>query len=216
MLKRDNIFFKDRTEAGFLLSQKLAKYKSKKNAIVLGIPRGGVVVAKAVSENLKLPLDIVVTKKIGAPNQEELAIGAVGPEGTIILDNKLIDTLGVKREYIEKMASQKSDEIVERLIKFGKTKDSKFKNKTIILIDDGIATGATVEVAVKYLKYKKANKIIIAVPIIPKSTVPKFKNMVDELIALKIPFVFDSVGRFYKDFSQVTDNEVSKIIKRNN
>ena len=206
--------FEDREEAGYVLSQKLAHFKKKKYVIVLGIPRGGVVVAKVIAENLQLTLDIVVTKKIGAPNQEELAIGAVGPEGVIVLDSKLINDLQVDNEYIEVKAREKSDEIVERLIKFRGTKDLDLKNKTAILVDDGIATGATVEAAVNYLRKKEVGNIVLAVPVAPKSTIAKFEKLVDKLIVLNSPVAFNSVGQYYRNFPQVTDEEVLRFLRK--
>ena len=134
MEKREYIIFQDRVGAGVLLAEELSKYEGKKNVVVLGIPRGGVFVAKVVSDKLKVPLDVVVTKKIGAPYQEELAIGAVGPEGSLVLDSKLINDLGVDEEYIENKAKEKSDEIVERLIKFRKAEKIKLYDKTIIFL----------------------------------------------------------------------------------
>ncbi|OGM22234.1 hypothetical protein A2865_01555 [Candidatus Woesebacteria bacterium RIFCSPHIGHO2_01_FULL_39_17] len=206
--------FQDRVGAGVLLAEELSKYEGKKNVVVLGIPRGGVFVAKVVSDKLKVPLDVVVTKKIGAPYQEELAIGAVGPEGSLVLDSKLINDLGVDEEYIENKAKEKSDEIVERLIKFRKAEKIKLYDKTIILVDDGIATGATVEVAIKYLRKKKVGKIVLAVPVAPKESLVRFRKVVDEMLVLQTPFSFRAVGQFYRDFPQITDKEVIELLKK--
>jgi len=214
MEKREYIIFQDRVGAGVLLAEELSKYEGKKNVVVLGIPRGGVFVAKVVSDKLKVPLDVVVTKKIGAPYQEELAIGAVGPEGSLVLDSKLINDLGVDEEYIENKAKEKSDEIVERLIKFRKAEKIKLYDKTIILVDDGIATGATVEVAIKYLRKKKVGKIVLAVPVAPKESLVRFRKVVDEMLVLQTPFSFRAVGQFYRDFPQITDKEVIELLKK--
>ncbi len=205
--------FRDRVSAGVLLAEKLFKYKGKKDIVVLGIPRGGVVVAKAISDELKVPLGVVVTKKIGAPYQEELAIGAVGPESSLVLDIGLIRDLGVGEDYIKSKTREKSEEIAERLRKFGKTEKSELSGKTIILVDDGIATGATVEVALLYLRKKKVSKIVLAVPVAPKEALTRFEKMVDEFIVLQTQSFFRAVGQFYRDFPQVTDEEVMKILR---
>jgi len=214
MDERDYIIFKDRKEAGQLLSKKLSKYKKKRNVIVLGIPRGGVVVAREISDKLKIPLDVVVTKKIGAPHQEELAIGAVGPEGALILDTKLINELGVSKDYIKYKAREKTDEVVERLLKFRKNESLRLVGKTVVLVDDGIATGASVEVAIKFLKTKNVKKIVLSVPVAPKEAVSKFKKIVDELVVLESPLLFQAVGQFYINFPQITDEEVIEMLNK--
>lgn len=206
--------FEDRVQAGLLLAAKLLLFKSKKNTIVLGIPRGGVVTAKIISQKLHLPLDIIVVRKIGAPFQEELAIGAVGPEGVLVLDSKLISELRVEKDYIDAKTKEKSDEVVERLVKFrGEKKSLNLKNKEVILVDDGIATGATIEAAVKYLRKKSVRKIILAVPVAPKDTLRKFRRLVEKIVVLKIPTYFRAVGEFYRLFPQVTDEEVIQLLR---
>ena len=168
--------FENRQEAGEILSQKLLKFKGIKNALVLAIPRGGVVIGKAVSDALGIPLGVVYAKKIPTPGQPELAAGAR----------------------------------IARTKKFGKTPD--VKDKSVILVDDGIATGATIETAIKYLRKKKVGKITLAVPVAPKETVEKFKHLADKLIILETPIYFGAVGEFYRDFPQVSDEEVIQLL----
>jgi len=214
MFRREHKVFKDRKEAGFLLARKLTRYKKKKDVIVLGIPRGGVVVAKIISIKLRVPFNIIVTKKIGAPYQEELAIGAVSEGGEYILDQELIDRLNVVKDYIEKVVKDKEREVKERVNKFrlGNLK-LRLKSTTIILVDDGIATGATTQAAIKYLRKKKVKKIILAVPVAPKDSILKFRKLTDELIVLETPYDFRAVGQFYRNFPQVSDEEVVELLK---
>ena len=204
--------FLDREQAGRLLAQKLSSYKGE-NTLVLGIPRGGVPVARAISDKLGLDLDIIITKKIGAPGQKELAIGAVGP-GERVLNRELVEKLGVEKKYIEKETTNKQQEIKEKENKFREGKVRiEVSGKTAILVDDGIATGATVEVAIKHLRDRGVKKIILAVPVAPRETIERFKKFVDKLVVLETPFDFRAVGQFYQNFPQVTDEEVLQLLK---
>lgn len=206
--------FRDRLQAGLLLAQRLTEYKDSKETVVLGIPRGGIVVAKKVADELKVPLDIVVTRKIGAPGQEELAIGAIGPQGFKVLDQDLISRLGVEEEYINKKVEEERKKLEER-IKIYRTgrRDLNLVGKTVILVDDGIATGATVEAAINYLREMEAKRVVLAVPVAPTDSLEKLEELVDELIALETPKDFFAVGQFYKNFPQVTDEEVIQFLK---
>jgi len=169
--------FENRIKAGEVLSRKLLKFKSIKDAFVLAIPRGGVVIGKVVSDTLGIPLGVVYAKKIPTPGQPELAAGAY-----IVRDKK-----------------------------FGKTPNVKDKN--VILADDGIATGATTRAAIKYLRAKKVKKIILAVPVAPKDAIKDLRLLVDKIVVLETPDDFSSVGQFYRNFPQVTDKEVVKLLK---
>lgn len=185
--------------------------------MVLGIPRGGVVTAKAVSDKLKVPLDILVTRKIGAPNQPELALGAVGPEGTLVLDDKLIAELGVEKDYLNKEIKAQRSEVSRRMKKFRVGKlplKLRLKPKlNIILVDDGIATGATVEAAIKYLRTQKLKRIVLAVPVAPSEAGRRLGSLADECIILETPVDFRAVGQFYQYFPQVTDEEVVQLLQ---
>ena len=229
--------FTNREEAALKLAQKLslrlhsvAQGRRLHDILVLGIPRGGVVTAYAVAKTLKVPLDVIVTRKIGAPNQPELAIGAVGPEGVVILDNKLIEELGVEDKWLKKEIRAQRLEVSRRMKKFrvglsdlkltAKRQASLIlKLKTVVLVDDGIATGATVEAGIKYLTLRQAQgggpkKIILAVPVAPKDTAERFRNLVDKVIVLETPPNFYAVGQFYQDFPQVTDEEVVQLLQK--
>lgn len=206
--------FEDRKQAGNILSRKLYFLKGKKSLLCLGIPRGGVVIASVISKKLSIPLGVVVTKKIGAPNQPELAIGAVGPEATLVLDKKLIAELGVEKEWLEKEVKSKRQEVKEREKKFRKGREPlEIEGKTILLIDDGIATGSTVEVAIKYLKKVGAKKLILAVPLASRDAADRFRKLVHKSVFLETPDNFYAVGQFYKDFPQVMDEEVIQLLQ---
>lgn len=199
-----------------MLATKLQDYKKEKNVIVLAIPRGGVVVAEEISRLLGIPLDVLITRKIGAPQNPELAIGAVGPGGLRIIDWELAGRVGADTRYLKAQISKLKSEIKEREEKFRKGKTTlEVSRKTIILVDDGIATGATTQAAVAYLKSKKAKKIILAIPVAPPEVVEKLKPMVDKIICLDQPEFFAAVGQFYREFEQVTDDEVIKILRSN-
>lgn len=206
--------FEKRLEAGEVLSQKLLKYKGVEGVLVLAIPRGGVVVGKAISSKLNLHLDVLIVRKIGAPSQPELAVGAVGSGEEIVLDEKMINDLDVEEEYIQKEIEIKKHEVEEGIKKFRAEKPSlELQGKQIILVDDGIATGATVEAAIKYLRHKKVKKLVLAVPVAPNNLVRKLKKLVDEILVLAAEDDFFAVGDFYRDFSQVTDEEVIQLLQ---
>lgn len=206
--------FKDQISAGEKLAEKLQDYKNK-NAIVLAIPRGGVATGYGVVKKLGLPLEVIVTRKIGAPGNAELAIGAVGEtEGSLWLNEKLIRELGVRRDEIEKEIKIQKLEIKrrERLYRAGK-EPIDLENKVVILIDDGLATGATMMAAAREVRNMKAGKVIVAVPVAPKETVERLKAEVDEVICLETPSLFFAVGQWYEDFRQYSDEEVKRLLE---
>lgn len=206
--------FKNRKEAGQLLAERLVDFKGKKHTLVVGIPRGGVPVAFQLAKSLNLPLDIVVTRKLGAPGQKELAIGAIGPKGVSVFDEDLIERLKVEKEYQQSIIQKEKKEIKQRVRKFrGKKKESDFGGKTVILVDDGIATGSTVEAAIKYLRKKGTKRVILAVPVAPLESVDKFKKIANEFVVIDTPKDFYAVGQFYKEFPQTSDEEVIKLLQ---
>jgi predicted phosphoribosyltransferase len=206
--------FSNRTEAGKELAEKLKKYKALKDLIVLAIPRGGVVVGWEIAKSLKTQMDLVIPRKIGAPHNPELAIGAVMQDGTSILNNELVSRLGVEDEYIKKETENQVEEIRRRLKKYRKsTDDPDIEDKIVILVDDGIATGFTVKAALDYIKRQHPTKIILAVPVMPPDTYEKMVELTDEVVCLKVPQVFFAVGQFYEDFDQVEDEEVIRLME---
>lgn len=194
---------KDRQSAGKLLANHLKQYKDQINVLILAIPRGGVVVAKEIAKELRLPLDIIVTRKIGHPNQPELALGAVDPDGEIIGE------FGEVRE----MVKNEIEEIKRRESLYRQGKEAlNVEGKIVILVDDGIATGATTLAAIKYLKRHDAGKIIMAVPVASQEAHDQLKNEVDEMIILETPENFAAVGQFYQEFLPVSDDMVIQLL----
>lgn len=210
--------FQNREEAGKLLSAILSKYKNNQDAIVLAIPRGGVVVGHKISAELSIPLGIIVVKKLGAPFNPELAVGAVAPSGIQYLDQNIILQNNIGQEYLDEETVRKRKEVEDRIKKYQSSKIKyQIKNKkTFILVDDGIATGSTTLAAIKYLKQQitnnKEQKLILAVPVIAKETYDKIKKEVNKIVALEMPQSFNAVGEFYREFPQVSDEEVLKLL----
>ncbi len=209
------MFFVDRVDAGKKLAEKLLKFKDIKNGIVLGLPRGGLPVAFEVAQILNLPLDIVVPRKIGLPGQPELAVGAVCEDGSVIFNEPLLRMANLKPADLQPIIDKERQEAQRRLKKYrGDRPELDLKGKVVILVDDGIATGSTMRAAIASAKAKGAEKIIVAVPVIPPSTISIMKEEVDEIIYLDAPILFGAVGAFYQNFGQTTDEEVIALIER--
>ena len=207
--------FQDRYDAGMQLSEKLKMYKDDPDAVVFAIPRGGVIIADVVCEQLNLPMDIVVTRKIGASYNEELAIGAVDPKGGKILNHDAIDMIRVSDEYIEKEARRKAEEARARLNNYrGNDKYDDLLGKKALIIDDGIATGYTVMAAINFLRELKPEKLILGTPVIAPDTLTEMEKLVDELVCVISQEPFYAVGRFYKNFTQVSDEEVMTVLNK--
>lgn len=208
------MLFKDRQEAGKKLAQALSGsiYESK-NTVILALPRGGVVVGAEIAKAFELPLDIVVSRKIGAPGNPEFAIGAVSEKSEPILDIRTVREYGISKEYISKEAILARLEIKRRntLYRQGR-KPLNLKNKIVILTDDGIATGATMESAVLEIREQNPKEIILAIPVAPPDAIEKFKDKVNKIICLSTPSPFFAVGNFYENFEQVSDEEVIELL----
>lgn len=206
--------FDNREQAGQLLADQLKKRGYGKDAAVLAIPRGGVVTGRVVARALGCPLDIVVTRKIPAPNQPELALGAVGPGGIKILDIGLIERSGASRDYVKNEILRLKEQIEKREGIFrGDKKPISLRGKLVIIVDDGIATGATVEAAARYLKTKKPKSLIVATPVASRDAMEQLTELVDTVVALETPEDFMAVGQWYRDFPQVTDEEVIELLQ---
>ena len=204
------MIFKDRVDAAEKLVKKLEGIK-KENPIILAIPRGGVVTGDVIAKTLSLPLDIIVSRKIGAPHNPELAIGAVVHDGSFFPNSDLINTLGISKKYLDEQIAEQLEEIERRLAKFRGRKDYDLKNKTVVLVDDGIATGATVFVAVEWIKKQKPKRIIVAIPVGPRDTIERLSKIA-EVVVLYDPIIFGAVGEFYHSFDQVEDYQVAEIM----
>ena len=221
-----SILFQDRKQAGKELAIILENYLQEKfstvnnkDLIVLAIPRGGVIIGDIISSHLGCNFDIIVTKKIGVEENKELAIGAVLPDGSYILTEDIINTLNVSSEYIAKEVQIQKLEVDRRLEEYrgNRAYDDKIKEKVVILVDDGIATGATIIAASRWIKEKKDCKIlIVAVPVIPSrnTTVSKLNQIANKVISLYMPEQFYAVGQFYKEFNQISDEEVKAIMNK--
>ncbi|GAA0076122.1 phosphoribosyltransferase [Clostridium sp. CTA-5] len=204
--------FIDKKDAGEQLSVKLKKFKDE-NPIVLAIPRGGIITAYQTIKKFKFEWDLIIPRKIGLPDNKEVAIGAVSLDGTYLLDEQYIDMLNIPKKYIKNEIFQQIDEIKRRLNKYkGNENFPDVKNKTVIIIDDGIATGFTIQAAIKSIKKHNAKKIILAVPIAPQNTISMLEKIVDEVICLFIPYDFYAVGSYYENFEQTTDEEVFNVV----
>lgn len=220
--------FKNREEAGRILAEKLkedmsgqagepkALKKLMDEVVVLGIPRGGVVVAKEVAKILNCPLDVIVVKKIGAPGNPELAIGAIGEtEGSKYIDQRLIVNVGAEKEYLKSQILKLRAEIKRREKLFRQRRPPlNLKNKIVIIVDDGAATGATVIAACREVWNNQPKKVIIALPVLSKDTLKKLEDEADEVIFLETPWPFFAVGQFYQNFPQVSDETVVKILSK--
>ena len=205
--------FENRTEAGKRLASKLRDVA--KNAIILAVPRGGVVVGFEIAHTLNFPLDIVITKKIGAPGNPELAIGAVAEDGTYLLDKGLVQMLGVSRSYIEAEIERQKTEIKRRLLTYrGDAPDLRIEGLTVILVDDGVATGSTLKAALRSLKNRGAKSVVVAVPVGPLDTISELQQEADRVVFLSTPDPFYAIGEFYENFEQTTDEEVIELLLR--
>jgi len=203
-----------RKEAGKKLAEELLEYRGKDN-IVYAIPRGGVVTAYEIAKELGSPLDIIIPRKIGAPGNPELAVGAVTEDGTTILNNRLIAGLRISESYIESEKERQIEEIKRRVKAYrGEAPPKDLEGKTVILVDDGIATGATVRAAIHSIKRSRPSTLVVAVPVGPPDTIEELRGEVDRLVCLVSYEPFFAIGQFYEDFSQVEDKNVVNLLKR--
>ena len=207
--------FEDRADAGKLLAAAI-KRLNLRNKVVLGLARGGVVAAAEIAKVLKIPLEVVVFKKLGAPGNSELAIGAVGSHSQPYLDQELISQLQVTKEYLTGEIKRQRREAArrERLYR-GKRKMINIKNKNVVLVDDGIATGATMLAAVAAIKKLKPKSLILAVPVAPPSSLVKLAPQVNRVLVLHQDENFRAVGQFFRRFEQVEDEQVIKMLDKN-
>jgi len=205
--------FRDRRDAGRQLSERLRHYKDREGVLVLALPRGGAVTGKEVARAISAPLDVLIVRKLGYPGQEELAIGAISETGATVFNQRVISH-GVSEKYIEEAISVQKKEIDRRinLYRGGKRLEN-LEGKIIILVDDGVATGATMKAAIATLNREKIGKLVVAVPVAPPETAEEFREVADELVCLITPEDFMAVGGYYQDFTQVTDDEVAEILK---
>ena len=207
--------FRDRREAGRVLADKLAPYANRPDVVVLALPRGGVPVAYEVARRLVAPLDVFVVRKLGVPGYEELAMGAVATGGVRVLNDQLVERLGIPGQMIDAVAARERQELArrERLYRGGRSPPD-LRSRTVILVDDGLATGATMYAAIEALRKLNPARIVVAVPTASPDTCEEMKTKADEVICAITPEPFHAVGRWYQDFSQTTDQEVADLLAR--
>ena len=209
--------FADREDAGLQLAARLGAYADREDVIVLGIPRGGVAVAFEVAQALHAPLDIFLSRKLGVPGYEELAFGAIAAGDGRFLDKEVIKAAGISERQVESITQQVRETLEQRAALYrGNRPPLEVAGRTVVLVDDGIATGASVYAAINALQQMKPARLVVAVPVAPASTCSWLSNEVDELVCLYAPERFYAVGQFYERFNQVTDEEVTELLRREN
>jgi predicted phosphoribosyltransferase len=208
-------FFRDRREAGRLVAAKLTAYANRPDVLVLGLPRGGVPVAYEVARALGAPLDIFLVRKLGVPGYEELAMGAIATGGVRVLNDQLVGGLRIPDYIVDEVAASEQQELArrERLYR-GDRPAPDVRGRTVILVDDGLATGATMLAAVKALRQQQPARIVVAVPTAAPETCEQLRAEVDDIICAITPEPFHAVGLWYEDFSQTTDEEVRDLLAR--
>jgi putative phosphoribosyl transferase len=209
------MLFKDRADAGRRLAEELSGYSGRTDVIVLGLPRGGVPVAFEVAKGLKAPLDIFLVRKLGAPGQKELAMGAIAPGRVRVLNRDVVQALNISDEIIEAIAAEEQQELERRERAYrGDRPKPDVRGRTLILVDDGLATGASMRAAVIALRGQEPAGIIVAVPTAAPETCEALKDEVDEIVCVLTPQPFLGIGASYEEFSQMTDEEVRELIEQ--
>jgi putative phosphoribosyl transferase len=207
------MIFQNRAEAGQRLASLLGMYANREDVIVLGVPRGGVPIAFEVATALNLPLDIFVLRKLGVPGHEEFAFGAIGSGGVRVLDRQVVQSLGLSNMVIDLVTRTERAELARReQIYRGQRPPLNVRGKTVILVDDGIATGASLTAGVHAVRQMQPAAIVIAAPVAPRSTIKRLRHEVDDVVCVETPERFYGVGQFYHDFSQVSDEEVNALL----
>jgi len=211
--RRDMRVFRDRYEAGRLLGDALAAYADTPDVVVLGLARGGVPIAHEIAHRLRAPFDVCIVRKLGVPGQEELAMGAVAAGGPVVVNGEITESLGIREEVVEQATRRERSEIDRRewLYRNGHHGPD-LKDRTVILVDDGLATGATMTAAVLAVQNQKPARVVVAVPVASASTADELKQTADEVICLEMPDFFFAVGHWYSDFSPTTDEEVRELL----
>ena len=209
------MLFHDRTEAGQVLADRLTEYANRADVLVLALPRGGVPVAYEVARALHAPLDIFLVRKLGVPGHEELAMGAIASGGVRVLNEEVVRALGIPPETIASVAAGEQRELERRAQTYrGDRPPLDVRNRTVILVDDGLATGSTMRAAVAALRRKGLDRIVVAVPVGSVETCAEFQDVADETVCARTPEPFYAVGRWYEDFTQTTDEEVHELMQR--
>ena len=211
---KEPLVFEDRRDAGRILAQQLRRYRDE-NPVVLGLPRGGVVVGYEIARSLHAPLDVVVARKLGAPGNPEFGIGAIAPGGARVLDERAIRELGITEAQLERLIVAETEEMERRLRLYrGDRPLPDIRNRTVILVDDGLATGVTARAAIISLRRQHPSHLIVAIPVCASETTGRLQTEVDALICASVPHNFQAVGLWYRHFDQTTDQEVIDLLAR--
>lgn len=207
------MIFQDRIDAGRSLAEELSAYANRPDVLVLGLPRGGVPVAFEVAKALNAPLDVLIVRKLGVPGREELAMGAIATGGVRFLNQEIVRSLHINDEAIERVAASEQQELErrERLYRDGRPAPE-VRDRTVILVDDGLATGATMRAAVLALRQQQPARLVIGVPVAAPETCDEFKSEVDEIVCAVTPEKFYAVGLWYDNFEQTADEEVRELL----
>jgi putative phosphoribosyl transferase len=207
--------FQNRIDAGNRLSSRLVQYKGKHDVIVLALPRGGVVTGYEIARALNVPLDVLIVRKIGFPGQPELAVGAVAETGTVVLNENIVTAGHVSEDFLKHEIDLQKEEIARRVAIYRAGKGLPgLIGATVILVDDGVATGATIKTAILALKDKEVAKLVVALPVGPPEIVRVLQQMADDIVCLETPPAFTAVSRYYLDFTQVSDEEVINLLRK--
>jgi putative phosphoribosyl transferase len=207
--------FRDRAEAGRLLAERLRRYSGRDDVVVLALPRGGVPVAYEVAKTLRAPLGVLVVRKIGVPGHEELAMGALASGGVLVLDENIVRAIGLDRSQLERAIASELRELERRQAAYGESGDAlDLDGKTVILVDDGLATGSTMRAAAEAVRRLNPARVIVAVPVASEETCDRFRDVVDEIVCDVTPKPFHAVGLWYDDFTQTSDEEVRDLLAR--
>jgi putative phosphoribosyl transferase len=207
--------FRDRTEAGRLLAQRLGKYAGRDDVVVLALPRGGVPVAYEVAKELGAPLGVFLVRKLGVPGHEELAMGAIASGGVLVLDQGIVQRLGIDRAQLERAVAQELQELQRREEAYdGRRAPQQLEGRTVILVDDGLATGSTMRAAALAVRELNPARVVVAVPVASRETCDDFRDVVDEVVCEATPRPFHAIGLWYEDFSQTSDDEVRELLDK--
>jgi putative phosphoribosyl transferase len=207
--------FQNRAEAGRLLAAKLENYAGRDGLIVLGLPRGGVPVAFEVARKLKAPLDVFLVRKLGLPGHEELALGAVASGGLCVFNDSLVMSCGIPRRVLDEIIARERKELKRRELTYGRDEPPALRGRTVILVDDGLATGATMRAAARAVRQQQPLELVAAVPVAARETLDQLRPEVDAAVCVHAPEQFFAVGEWYADFGQTTDQEVRELLQKN-
>jgi len=206
--------FQDRAQAGRLLAEKLASFSNRPDVVVLGLPRGGVPVAFEVAQRLMAPLDVFLVRKLGVPGHEELAMGAIATGQIWFLNENIVRSLRISPDVIDQAIDRERHELERRELAFRVSEPLELRDRVVILVDDGLATGATMRAAVMAARERHPARVIVAAPVAARETVREFGEFADEIVCVQTPSNFEGVGQWYEDFSQTSDEEVRALLEQ--